>query len=405
MKRGGNFDVSEPHLDGGVVKQCSEAAKTFGATESTGCRPTSGKFPSAGAITTKDLYAPKAPAKWNKNPNEWLSNSDIDNVLKQYESFYPEFLYLTTTPIDFDEKIDNGECVDRALCEFDFHKQLQNGKTKFGAVFNLDKHDESGSHWISLYMELVRERPFIFCFDSAGGGTPEEVKEFIERVVEQVKKEYGNAVDVKVYSNGDHDPQKGNNECGMYSIYFVSTMLTRVGRNMETEEMERKSLEEWIEHFKKGKIPDRAMNGLRDDYFHMEKRIPAKKGKRVKGTKKKRRYGKNGKKDKKLRYTRGRRDRMLGGNVWDWLQNNKKNINVDVQGNIFQTSFNGKPEFHVMPTFRYYYKNAAGEEKDAENPYEQMNNVDLFLMNLQTPIRVKRHEFKEMYKYNDLPTI
>ena len=33
-------------------------------------------------------FAPEAPKSWNKNPNEWLSSTDILKVMKQYEKAY-----------------------------------------------------------------------------------------------------------------------------------------------------------------------------------------------------------------------------------------------------------------------------------------------------------------------------
>ena len=43
---------------------------------------------------------------------------------------------------------------------------MNNGKHKIGSVFNLDDHDEPGSHWVSLYMELnhVVEKSFYLLF-------------------------------------------------------------------------------------------------------------------------------------------------------------------------------------------------------------------------------------------------
>ena len=41
-----------------------------------------------------NLYAPTHPVSWKKNKNEWLSNFDIEKVMKQYEDTYPDFLLL-----------------------------------------------------------------------------------------------------------------------------------------------------------------------------------------------------------------------------------------------------------------------------------------------------------------------
>ena len=48
------------------------------------------------------IFSPKKPQSWNKNPNEWLSNYDIEKVIKQYERKYSNFKFIGTTFIDFD---------------------------------------------------------------------------------------------------------------------------------------------------------------------------------------------------------------------------------------------------------------------------------------------------------------
>ena len=58
-------------------------------------------------------FAPDHPSSWNKDPDEWLSNFDIADVLKQYEETYKNFVFLGPTPIDFDTRLpeNGGDCV------------------------------------------------------------------------------------------------------------------------------------------------------------------------------------------------------------------------------------------------------------------------------------------------------
>ena len=92
-----------------------------------------------------DSFAPESPAEWKKNPNEWLSSIDIMNVMKQYEKAYKCFDFIGPSPIDFDTHQLYGECVWEELCTFSLEKQLKEGITKIGVVFNLDKHNQKGS--------------------------------------------------------------------------------------------------------------------------------------------------------------------------------------------------------------------------------------------------------------------
>lgn len=191
-------------------------------------------------------YAPEHPRSWLKNPDEWLTNKDIDNFLDDVEKKYSDFEALRTTPIDFDKRI-WGQCVERELCDFSLKNNLDKGKKRFGTVFNLDKHDEPGSHWVSLFIS-VDDKAIIF-FDSAYGGVPEEIKSFVERIQDQAKSLNINLV----FRTNEVEHQKSNTECGMYSIYFIIEMLKDF-KNLET--------------FMNGNISDNVVFKKRDEYFN-----------------------------------------------------------------------------------------------------------------------------------------
>ena len=102
-------------------------------------------------------FAPKSPDDWKKNPNEWLNSIDIENVMKQYEKEYPYFDFIGAAPIDFDSPKMYGECVWEELCHFDLNISIRNGRNKIGFVFNTDPHYLSGSHWISMFVNIKEQ--------------------------------------------------------------------------------------------------------------------------------------------------------------------------------------------------------------------------------------------------------
>ena len=61
---------------------------------------------------------------------------------------------MEPSPMDFDLKQGNSCVFYGDLCNIDLKQHMDDGKHKIGSVFNLDDHDEPGSHWVSLYMEL-----------------------------------------------------------------------------------------------------------------------------------------------------------------------------------------------------------------------------------------------------------
>jgi hypothetical protein len=170
----------------------------------------------------KESFAPTAPKEWKKNPNEWLSSLDIIRVMKQYENAYKCFQFIGPSPIDFDTKLMYGKCVWTELCSFNIADELKRGKKKIGIIFNTDKHDGPGEHWISLFINVNKKQ--IFFFDSAGDKAPLEIVVFVNRVIEQ-----GKALKEPIYFQFDEnypvEHQHGNSECGVYSLYFVIYML------------------------------------------------------------------------------------------------------------------------------------------------------------------------------------
>lgn len=125
-------------------------------------------------------FAPKSPDDWKKNPNEWLNSIDIENVMKQYEKEYPYFDFIGAAPIDFDSPKMYGECVWEELCHFDLNISIRNGRNKIGFVFNTDPHYLSGSHWISMFVNIKEK--YVFFFDSTGHAPPKEVKKLIKKL-------------------------------------------------------------------------------------------------------------------------------------------------------------------------------------------------------------------------------
>jgi len=210
----------------------------------------------------KFIFAPKHPREWKYNPNEWLSNYDIFNVLTQWEEAYPKFEFIGPTFIDFDSPLNdnNSQCVERELCKFSLYDQIKAGRKKVAIVFNLDKHTQSGSHWVSLWIDI--EDQFIFFFDSAGAKIPKEIARLVSRIKHQGNK-LKTPIRFKFYENYPLEHQYGNTECGMYSLFFIITMLTD-----RTEDRKFFGWKEKVHFFKKHRIPDKYAENLRWKYFN-----------------------------------------------------------------------------------------------------------------------------------------
>lgn len=296
----------------------------------------------------REIFAPMAPEEWAKNKVEWLSNLDIEAVMNEYEKANPDFDFLGPAPIDFAEMKSNGQCVEQDFCNLSIQTCLAKRKRKIGMVFNLSPSSSSGSHWVSLFVHLplfpdqgtkggsrsrknwmskriqkratsvssagstgkaeVKETQtpklvagengqpwsdctaYCFFFDSAGNEAPEEIQTLIKRLQEEWKatgekwaKGREMYYDCNQRTKGDH--QQGDTECGMYSLFFIITMLTgECGGGVKAAKEEKVcrvnlSTEQSRVDYFQGKakaghggrlmIPDEFMVKLRKHYFRI----------------------------------------------------------------------------------------------------------------------------------------
>ena len=164
-------------------------------------------------LLDKQVFAPDKPPEWKHNSDEWLSNFDIQHVLDQYETGYDHFELLGPTPIDFDTKLKDGTCVSDEICNFKLASYRKQGTTDVAFVFNLDKHNEPGSHWTSMYLNIPHRT--LFYFDSALNSLPPEVDILKTRIIEQ-------AQDLGITLKFDKNTiQHQKKKYGMWNVFLV----------------------------------------------------------------------------------------------------------------------------------------------------------------------------------------
>lgn len=178
-------------------------------------------------------FRPRMPAKWRHNKNEWLSTTDIESVMRQYQQHDPTFRFVGAVPIDFASPSDSGamgRCVTQALCNVRLNRWIREGIRTIGVVFNLDAHDEPGSHWVSASMDLAGNG--LYYYDSFGGQPPQEVHQLFTSIGTQLEARHGYPPTVK---HNPHRHQFRNTECGIYSIFFLTSMLDAAHRRVNGE--------------------------------------------------------------------------------------------------------------------------------------------------------------------------
>lgn len=168
----------------------------------------------------EDVFRPKMPSEWKTNMNTWLSDEDIRKAMRQYEEAFPEFKFLEVVPIDFSaqdpyEK-DKKKCIVDSFCHVELASLKASGKTKVGAVFNLDPSYKGGSHWVALFININSHE--VLYFDSYGLPPPEQISRFMRSLTLQDSK-------MQLKHNARRFQYK-DSECGMYSMIFILCMLS-----------------------------------------------------------------------------------------------------------------------------------------------------------------------------------
>ena len=174
--------------------------------------------------TAAQYLRPRRPVSWSTVPDTWLDTNNIDEVMRQYEEAYTTYQYLGAVPIDFsapDPYSGAGtgvgapkKCLYSYFCNINLAEAKRRGKTGIGAVFNLDPHFRDGSHWVALYIDLVRGE--VNFFDSYGVRPHPLIFNLMKSLTLQMP---------LTLNYNARRFQKSNTECGMYSLYFLIKMI------------------------------------------------------------------------------------------------------------------------------------------------------------------------------------
>jgi hypothetical protein len=136
----------------------------------------------------------------HKNRFEWLSTSDIDIIMDQYMNFDNSFKYLGTFPSDI-------LSVGYKLPKVKYYKKL-------ALVLNLDPHNLSGSHWVSVYIDILECK--VEYFDSLGDKPTRNIKKVLGYLCKELD------CDLSINSQ---QFQIEDSECGIYSLYYIISRL------------------------------------------------------------------------------------------------------------------------------------------------------------------------------------
>jgi hypothetical protein len=175
---------------------------------------------------------------------EWLNTLNINYVLEQYKKKYKDFEFLGAVPMDFaNPHVSN-------ISDINFNNLVNSGKTKIGVIFNLDTSNQSGSHWVALYTNLLKNQ--IYYFDSTSYKPDNRVIDLINKIKMFMNTQNNLDIDYRI-NKTKH--QMGSSECGVYSINFILRMLKG----------------DTFDNILNKRISDNTVNKCRKKYFNYQK--------------------------------------------------------------------------------------------------------------------------------------
>lgn len=160
-----------------------------------------------------ETFRPAMPNDWKNDPKTWLTTDDISKVMIQYQNKFPDFVFFGPVASD---------CPEEYPCElsgFSCQKLMSAGIKRIGIVFNLDKHNQSGSHWVAVWISIPEKA--IEYYDSYAVRPPRLIHQFLKRVQSEAAQQ---GIPMEIIINQTRH-QYGGSECGVFSMYYILQRL------------------------------------------------------------------------------------------------------------------------------------------------------------------------------------
>ncbi len=172
-------------------------------------------------VNVSKVFAPDAPRTWASNPHEWLSDADVENVMKQYVENRSDVMLMPFATSDFGGT-EGAICHNPQMCKFSTAEAEQQGIRHVILLLNKDVWGGEGTHWVSFYLNVPEG--VAFYFDSLGQDLPRHLKSWINRRRRERKQLHPSAPPMRVERNTLVHQKHGSN-CGIYAIHMMVSMI------------------------------------------------------------------------------------------------------------------------------------------------------------------------------------
>lgn len=173
----------------------------------------------------KTHFRPEARPELKKIPTYWLETDDIERTIAQYLYKYPDFKFYGALPLNFDDKDDNGKCINSDICDFKLKDLIKQKYKYIGVVFNWGTQSRDGrqgggaAHWVSLFVNIPKGT--IGYMDSYGMPPMKYIYDFMVRIRIEGK---ALGIPLKIRINRKRH-QFSETECGTYAVDSIIQQL------------------------------------------------------------------------------------------------------------------------------------------------------------------------------------
>jgi hypothetical protein len=156
----------------------------------------------------------------------------VDLVTAAYEKQHAEYQHIGTIMRDLWE-VKSWKPIDAAAIADQILDLVRENKRHFSIICNTDFSRGGGKHWFCIFI-TASESASEFCieiFDSQRRSDRVE-REFLDFVT-AIAKRLKSKCNILYTSDGQH--QRGDTECGVYSLYYIKQRLDGVTSDRVTE--------------------------------------------------------------------------------------------------------------------------------------------------------------------------
>lgn len=159
-----------------------------------------------------------------------LSNEDIDAILRQWTTMFPDFYPYSFNMLNYTEySFRHGRVVREpdTLATVNPEELFRKYKT-CGCIINSDVYQGHGKHWMALFAD-TRSRPCtVEFFNSSGRSPAPEWTSWMQRVQLAISRIHGIPEKEVQVITSNRVQQYSMTECGVYSLFYIWSRLNGV---------------------------------------------------------------------------------------------------------------------------------------------------------------------------------